>query len=244
MEWADTGNRQELVNSIPAIVHECNHSLTADYIKKILKEHNISPLAEDFHQTYRYYREGEETVRYKTYIYPRWDNAESFKDFCSLIEEFNCYYHQTRTDMELLDFWKNELEQTAANWLEYFANCFSSYYAYAEFKLYILTYLLVAKEHYPDIYKLIMVNSQFKRVFLEIDKKYSGLIHDFFNNKKKMIEQWLIEQGFETEEDSSFFWIKDKSGSNGKGHYLGTYKSYVKEMEKHEYQALMAEMAR
>jgi len=59
-----------------------------------------------------------------------------------------------------------------------------------------------------------------------------------------MIEQWLIEQGFETEEDSSFFWIKDKSGSNGKGHYLGTYNSYVKEMEKHEYQALMAEMAR
>lgn len=36
MEWADTGNRLELVNSIATIVHECNHGLTHSFIKKIL----------------------------------------------------------------------------------------------------------------------------------------------------------------------------------------------------------------
>jgi len=43
MQWADTGSKLKLLDSISTIVHECNHILNARLIFTILKQNNIDP---------------------------------------------------------------------------------------------------------------------------------------------------------------------------------------------------------
>ena len=48
----------------------------------------------------------------------------------------------------------------------------NAYVSYAEFRYYILEYLLYAKENYPDVYKDIIGNESFKTAFVTVEKLF------------------------------------------------------------------------
>ncbi len=52
----------------------------------------------------------------------------------------------------------------------------NTYTAYAEFKYYILQYMLYAEENYPDVYEEVLNNSAFRQAYVTIDGIFSGLI--------------------------------------------------------------------
>jgi len=187
-------------------------------------------------------------MRYPVYIYPMPEfMREYFYDIYFLLDEFTCYYHTLQMAIELEEYFKNELPQTAENWLSYFGSVLAYYHAYAEFKLFILTYLLVAKEYYPKDYRLIMANKQFKKAFKAVDSNFAALINDFLNRKQKLIIQWLAAQGMKVKEtdDSLFIYQGDNSGgAEGRGHLKQGYNIVIKEMEKQKYRDILRELAK
>lgn len=187
------------------------------------------------------------TFRFDTYI----GNADDYLAANSLgvyglLDEFTAYYYGTRTACELYDYYMT-LDQTPDNWFDYISNVSGQYFAHAEFRFYILKYLMYAKQNYPNIYKDIMANKEFKQVFNTIDVKFAQIIDEFFN-KKQQIAALLDRIGYEAYERNGRFEIVKRDGSTtltrsiNTGSYDEQYFRLMEEMEKPEYQALIREL--
>ena len=55
------------------------------------------------------------------------------------------------------------------------------YVSFAEFRYYILKYMLYAKAHYPAVYNEILANSSFRKAFTTVDTKFQKAI-DFYRS--------------------------------------------------------------
>lgn len=86
-----------------------------------------------------------------------------------LLDEFTAYYWGANNTFNVATGYKG-LDRSQA--LSGMNDCLP----YAEFRFYILRYMLYAKEHYPDIYQGILENSEFRSAFSTIDSLYSNLI--------------------------------------------------------------------
>lgn len=53
------------------------------------------------------------------------------------------------------------------------------YLPWAEFRYYILSYMLYAKEHYPDVYEGLLSNTDFRKAFTTIDNIFGGLVSEY-----------------------------------------------------------------
>lgn len=119
------------------------------------------------------------TFRFDTYITPdKGENMSSDIEGCfGLLNEFSAYCWGLKASLCMYNYIKT-LEPTYEN-----ANPFiTAYYnrsCYAEFRFYILSYLLYAKENYPDFYNKIMNNSDFLYAFNKIDAEFRMVINTF-----------------------------------------------------------------
>lgn len=74
------------------------------------------------------------------------------------------YQRGMNTDVLLFPYLQKQNADRYA-WSSYIIGCENGRQSYAEFKYYILHYLYYAKKHYPDVYKGIMNNRQFCKVY-------------------------------------------------------------------------------
>ena len=56
------------------------------------------------------------------------------------------------------------------------------YLSWAEFRYYMLKYLLYAEEHYPEVYQDIIDNDSFRTAFTTVDTKFQGVVNVFLKN--------------------------------------------------------------
>ena len=106
------------------------------------------------------------TSRFKTYI-----NGDPYMGSIQegpygMLDEFTAYcwgLHNTIAQKEFRE--SNDLVKKG------YSNDFVSY---AEFRYYILHYMLYAKEHYPEVYSGILNNDSFRKAFSTIDSMFSG----------------------------------------------------------------------
>ncbi|MBR0153431.1 MAG: N-acetylmuramoyl-L-alanine amidase family protein, partial [Lachnospiraceae bacterium] len=69
-------------------------------------------------------------------------------------------------------------------------NVSDEYLSYAEFRFYILKYPLYARENYPEIYKGILENDNFRRAFTTVDTKFASVVATYFKNHPNRIKKW------------------------------------------------------
>ncbi|MDK2821461.1 MAG: hypothetical protein PWP31_1426, partial [Clostridia bacterium] len=144
---------------------------------KVFKSEEIAATIPENLRTFRY-----------CYIGNAPDNLNSNADgVYGLLNEFTAYYYGVKADYELYDYYMT-LKQTPETWLNYIGNIEGQYISYAEFKFYILKYLIYAKEKHPDIYDEIIKNKEFKIAFNTIDQKFYNLINNYFNKKKELFK--------------------------------------------------------
>jgi hypothetical protein len=185
--------------------------------------------------------------RYEIYIHPGTSRAPgAFYDFYTLFDEFHAYYHGSRTIVDMIPYYKSELPQTFDTWALFFGHAFSQMLGYYEFKLYMLVYLLMAKQQYPEVYRMITTNTQFKKAFREIDERFARLITDFLEQKIKHITEWLASRGFEIEEtvwkNQEYINFKKNGKTQGALHFRALYNMFAAEMEKQKYQPILREL--
>ncbi len=246
--------KKDVVNSLGTVVHEMNHAFTSIMAYQKIKRKDF----ED--EYYCFYLDNDKTIvvkltktvpskkivgkipkrlrtfRFKTYI----SNSPNFQStqlhgIYGLLDEFNSYYQGCKTDYLMYDYYLNETKAKDADWLTYLSNVNGTYYAYAEFKFYILTYLIYAQEKEKNIYDEIISNQNFKEVFNIIDSNFSNLINDYFKRRDNLLQSFN-NKGVKSYIDDTYIYI----GNNGVAHFMSDYNLLMKEMKFKKYTDMLS----
>lgn len=182
------------------------------------------------------------TFRFDTYIYPGVNREAEKPDYFntgiySFLDEFNAYYQDCFFSYNMYPFFSDVLAQTKDTWLGYLRNLMGSYSAYAEFKYYILTYLLYAQELNSAIYDDIMSNEPFRVAFTMIDDNFGRLI-DMIDRRCENLVIFLNQKGFKAEIKDDVFYIDNY----GIGLVREDDNILIEEMEKPRYREMLSKL--
>lgn len=131
------------------------------------------------------------TFRFNTYPNAASDGSNARGDGAfGLLCEFNAYCWEMNTAVRLFDY----LAANESN--QIFANHFT---AYAEFRYWILHYMLYAKEHHPDTYQGILANDEFRQAFTTTEQLFAGFVQEYFDKMETCGKE--VYQPFQDEYD-------------------------------------------
>jgi hypothetical protein len=175
------------------------------------------------------------TDRYKLYV--TGTSSTQSEGIFGLLDEYHAYYWSLRTAYDLYDYYRLELPQTAATWLAYTRAQAGDFPSWSEFRYWILTYLLFARDVHPRVYEQVLHDERFRTAFTEIDDLFIDLqkrvIHRVFDelplNLKSIGLNCYIQTGkmknlAGLERTDYFLVITDSSGRGlGNGMNWGEY---------------------
>lgn len=196
--YFDDGAPENLVGYMSTAVHEVFHAISTRLGYQLLVESGATelvdaqgvylggpPLLVRFNQSFPA-REIDPSFplearshRYATYISPSGENHGTQIDgVFGLMDEWTAYHHSARIT---LDFWpwiRDAAPKTRDVYVGYRSAMNSRWLAGTEFKLYILHYLVHARQHRPDVHSALMSNQTFRRAFAAIDDAWSELARE------------------------------------------------------------------
>jgi hypothetical protein len=227
-QWAKGNSHREMLNNYGTVVHETCHSANFDIGGFQSKGFYINSKIEIKVPTSRVFKSSEldkfipdnvknKIFRYKTYVKGEEGEVEisSISDgIFGLMDEFDAYYQGTRAEVELYGYYKTFSSYTAPyDWASYILNCYSTIYAYYEFRLFIAWYLKYAKKEYPEIFKSLIENKNLKVVYTLIDKAYKQTIDQYFINREKIVSEINKAGTKKASITDKYFQISNKKGS-------------------------------
>lgn len=183
------------------------------------------------------------TSRYELYV----ANKEKTKYLSSdvdgvygLMNEFTAYYWGMHTTVALYDYYKKQ-GNTLEIWQSYMYDVAGGdeRLSYPEFKYFILTYLIYAKKHYPQIYKKIIANKKFAKAYVTIDKKFAKLQKQYIKNLNEICNN-LRKQGYECGIDGDYFSIEGR----GIGIAQSDYEKFQKVLKKSKYTKMQKKLVK
>lgn len=169
------------------------------------------------------------TFRYDTYVGKGATTSSNSDGIYGLMNEFMAYCWGSNSNVSMYDYYLTQ-PRTAGVWLEYVQNASGDYFAYAEFRYYILSYMLYAREHAPAVYSGILENTGLLEVFQAVDAKYASVIARYFESLEQA-SALLNEAGIRSYMSGDFFY----AGSRGVGTYRSTYEQLMAAMQAPEY---------
>ena len=238
LTWISERNEKGIIESLNTVVHESLHGFTSRYALQMLQEN--PPADYQFGDDYSaFYMSKNEiylvkhtevftsnvlkkripkelrTFRFNPYIAPK-DNhlGSQVQGIYGLMDEWNAYYHGTKTAYDLFGYYRSKaLDKDQKVYLEHVSNLAGTYFAYYEFKYYILKYLEVAKANYPKVYADIMANESLRKVYGAIDEQFNSLL-GLFETRLDTIENLVASENRSSvyREDGYYF-----IGSSGVG---------------------------
>lgn len=176
-----------------------------------------------------------DTFRFDTYIDTSEANLTSVKNgIYGLMNEFTAYSCGMNNTVNLYDYYKTHA-RTMADWRQYANLGANDRLAYAEFRYYMLTYLLYAKDKYPDVYSGIVNNSEFKQAFRLVDDRYAGNIQRYEQSLNDL-KQFLAGTGHQVQISEEWFFIDNQ----GTGIFGPDYQKLMSAMSADNYQKELA----
>ncbi|MES0492092.1 MAG: hypothetical protein ABUK01_19040 [Leptospirales bacterium] len=166
------------------------------------------------------------TFRFDPYIDPE-SSSTSTQEYgvYGLLDEFHAYYHGFITGHNVMD--KSSI------------NTFNVHGApFYEFKFFILKYLIYAQKKHPEIYKEIINNADFKKVFLNLHDKFESLVKPHIAKERKKFLK-ALENEVSYSIDGVKYLPKDYAKAFEQGSGFKDSYTLKKELEKPVYQKLM-----
>lgn len=174
------------------------------------------------------------TFRFDTYVGAYSDGISSNENgIYGLMNEFNAYWMSLHHGVVMFDYHCGQ-EQSVASWRSYFVDCENGVQAYAEFRYYILTYLLYAQENYPELYQAIMDNLELRYVFTVLDQNFAADVARYFADLDRL-DQGSIQSSLSFRVTDAFIWM----GNTGLGRMVGDYELLMAAMESTSYQNML-----
>lgn len=255
-------DEKSIVASLGTIVHEINHGYTGLLALNEKATKNLTKLA-DKQASLFFINTNQQILVPHTATFPSKEIANNiklpFRDFrydeyitsnntflgtqqsgvYGLMDEWNAYFQDTKTNYELYSYFVEETKQEPGDWARYLSQVNGVFYAYAEFKYFILEYLLYAQVNQPVIYQDIINNAAFKESFQAIDKGYANLINQYFERRTALFTD-LKEQGFQIKIDDQFTFI----GAKGHGNFMNQYKKLLTTMEDPSFEKILHDLSK
>lgn len=235
--WLSERTEKGIIESLNTVVHETMHGFTSRYAYVMLEQNPVDDY--EFGDSYSaFFLTKDEiylvkhsevftsnklksgipkalrTFRFNPYIIPKDNNLGSqVQGIYGLMDEWNAYYHGTKTAYDLFEYYQQKANDDNKIYLEHVSNLAGTYFAYYEFKYYILKYLELAKTDYPAIYSDIMANDNLRKVYTAIDTRFNALLGQF-EERLDTIENIVTSDNYTSvhREDGYYF-----IGSNGVG---------------------------
>lgn len=151
-----------------------------------------------------------------------------------LLDEMTAYRWDTHNSVQMYEYFKAQAK-TADEWRDYLFLLGGSYYAYVEFKYFILQYMLYARDNAPGVYNGIVNNAAFRTAYAAIDDQFAAEVEALFRLLDRM-ERDLQAQGYSVMRRGEYFYI----GNTGAGLFTDTYKLLENELNKPAYQEMNA----
>ena len=256
--WIDGKSENDILTSINTLVHETCHGYTGKLYLKALMDAGMDMDNSGYSAFYLGNEEMKlvkhskvflskeinnivpnnlKTSRYKLYVYPSSSSMGSqLNGIYGLFDEYNAYYNGTKTS---LDFYKYYLENknNPKGWLQFLSDFYGNYFAYLEFKTFMLIYMNYAEQKHKDVYDGILANEDFLYAFRKNDELWRKLIMDFIALKAE-ITQNLKKQGHEVSDNKGFTFIDGQ----GVGSFSEIYESFQKELKNTKYETIARKM--
>lgn len=177
------------------------------------------------------------TLRWSTYVGNPIPNLGSNDlGIYGLFNEFTAYYWGMHAQMSLYDYYKSNHASTEY-WQQFISMCANDRLAYAEFKYYMLQYLVYAKEHYRSVYNEIIGNKSFVLAYQVIEKQFAALIAKF-EKRMQDIRTLLEKDGYSVEIDEYYY-----IGGYGTGIFQRDYDSLMNQLKKPVYGNILGNSA-
>jgi len=171
------------------------------------------------------------------------------RGYNGLLDEFVAYYQGTKVACDLVEYCKDALYKDDPRiFIDPMGEIYANSLAYYEFKYFIYTDLLYAKDKYPDRYGKMIKNKEFILTFNKIDTLFSKLlerIHIIEND----LDAFLKNKGSGFNKDNGKSWIDYKempTSSTVRTSSIGNYSDVISlltlELEKKKYGKLEKEV--
>ena len=174
------------------------------------------------------------TDRYSTYVGADSELSANLNGIYGLMNEFTAYSWGSLAGISLYEYYLTQ-PITAENWLKYIGISSGTYQAYSEFKFFILSYMIYAKDNYPEIYAETMGNQAILDTFRIVEARYRATVERYFDNLDKL-EAYLNDNGLYALRKNDVFYISDDGLSySGVGTFADVYNLLENAMQAPEY---------
>ncbi len=215
-------NPYEIASSMGTIVHEGFHSLEGSLSYHLIRENQPETFnrKDDYnsyfivhdkpilvkrsavfnsHQLKDLIPEDLRAFRYKRYIAQPSRVSAQVQGIYGLMEEWNAYYLGNRTSIDLYDYYIERAKKDPMEILKYVHQVGGSYFAYYEFKYFILKYLERSRYRHREQYKALMENIELRRAFTQIDSAFASLIEEFMGSLQRILTDLKPHTNYEIE---------------------------------------------
>ncbi|PIQ48828.1 MAG: hypothetical protein COW03_07930 [Cytophagales bacterium CG12_big_fil_rev_8_21_14_0_65_40_12] len=201
--WVSDHSEKGIMEALNTVVHESMHGLTSRLPYALLKaEGEIGYNFDDSYSAFYVNKDSSylvkhspvfnsnkitneipktlRTFRFKPYIAPRSNTLGSQANgIYGLMDEWNAYYFGTKAAFDLFEYYKSKSGENYEVYLNHVSNLAGTYYAYYEFKYFILKYLEFAQLNEKAVYEGILSNIEFRKAFTSIDQRFAALLDQF-----------------------------------------------------------------
>ncbi len=248
MEYFDGSTEALRMDSFNVIVHEMAHGYTGEIAGYSSVYIFISPVESievpltDIFPSSKMVRAFPKNLRTFRFDYIDTDSRElgtQVQGVYGLLDEFNAYFLGTKTSYELLPYYLDQGVNT--DWGIFFNTVNGTLYGILEFKLYILKYLIFARENYPQIYSRLMANRKFREAFIKADRNAYLFILDYFSRKRSIYDH-IQKSGSTVSETEEALIFETEDMITGYGNFMDIYNLLANELSKTIYSDLMKEL--
>lgn len=166
--------------------------------------------------------------RWETYISTSNDiQSTQQQGVFGLLDEWTAYMQEATTELDYWPWIRDEAPKTNAVYTDYRARLVDIPVPAAEFRLYILHYMIYARDKQPDVYRGLMANESFRRAFIATDDAWNSVVARYESLEPEM-ERYAAERG--------------ATGTTYGRH--DSYPAIMKQLASAPYQAMLAELRR
>ena len=180
------------------------------------------------------------TFRYKTYVAkPIANLASDVSGIYGLMNEFIAYFWGMHVSNSMIPYYEKYC--TNFNALrDYLLNCENNKMAYSEFRYYMLHYMYYAKKHYPDVYRGVLRNTKFRKVYKMMEKKYTAQIRKY-EKELGRLKTLLKTKGYTfiyTDDNILVYYGDSYYPEFGLGRFTSDYQKLITACEKPKYKKI------
>jgi hypothetical protein len=152
-----------------------------------------------------------------------------------LINEFCAYYWGLQGTSSLMGYYRENAKE-AAVWQYYVKSLGNNMDAYAEFKYWILRYMVYAKKNYPSVYKELLNNEAFCNAYTAIETQFAALIEENLEQLSEL-NDFLEPYGYTIIPDGYVMFSSD-GGNSSSGGGGAAYELLMEELKKDTYTSM------